>query len=217
MPMFWDLLGQQFTGDNVFNSTNIGQAVTLAGNGGIIMFLNEAYNGTPGVTAGAVTPQDAATAWKTLCEDSRVQAANIRLMSPATTDSPTAQQWFRTWWGLIDRKPDIISVHKYASSAQSTSAAVSTILSGITDTKARYPGYPIALTEFAMQFNATDLQQTDLMDSIIPTLEADPAVIMYNHFWGGPRSIPALVSYTDFLYNDDASPSNIGIHYATFP
>lgn len=218
MPMFWDLAGQQYSGAPAFNSANIGLAVQYAGNGGYIAFLNEAYNGTPGVTAGAVDPTVAAANWDTLATDSRVIAAGIKLIGPVWTNSAGAITWYNTFWkSITSRKPDIVAIHEYASQAQTTTQAVTTITSALAVFEAAYPRQPYALTEFAMESTATDQQMEDLFASLLPLLEQRYWLAFYTTFWGGPANITGLSGLTNHLYNDDATPTNIGNQYAAFP
>lgn len=218
IPMFWDLAGQQYTGAPAFNSTNIGLAVQYAGNGGYIMFLNEAYNGTPGVNAGAVDPTVAATNWDILATDSRVIAANIKLISPVWTDTAGAETWFATFWNAItSRKPDLISVHKYAGTTQNSTQAANGILGALATLRGAYPRFPYVLTEFAMQPQPTDQQQQDFLATLLPLLEEEYWLQFYNFFWCGPATITGLGGLTDHLYNDNATATVVGTSYASYP
>lgn len=213
VPQFWDLDGAQYAGADAFNTTTIGVAVTEAGYDGWISFLNEPWQGTPGVNAGAVSPANAATAWDTLATDSRVLANHIHLLSPSTVDSTVGHTWMASFMGLIHKYPDAIAIHKY--SGDGTTGSMSAC---IADTKARYPGKPLWVTEFGylVASGPTDAQANAYMDAVIPILEADPAIQEYSWFFAGPQTTVGLTSFNLSLYDNSATVRAIGTHYKTF-
>ncbi|HVW24153.1 MAG TPA: glycosyl hydrolase [Polyangiaceae bacterium] len=213
MPMFWDLLGRQYRDAPVFDDAHISIAASIAGPDGYIMFLNEPYNGTPGVDAGAVDPVEAAKAWEQLASHPDVIANDIRLVAPGWTNGGNAPSWHERFWANITRKPDVLSVHLYTGDSVPAEQGAADILRGVRTLMAQHPGFPVMITELGIGSHPTPQQTEDLWDALIPALELEPRIAAYCWFYGGPRNIQAFSSWTTALYNDDGTPTSIGAYY----
>jgi len=125
-----------------------------------------------------MSPEDAAKAWKTYMEP---YAGKAQLGSPAVTNSGSAGQgldWLNSFMGNCssDCTIDFVAVHWYDSNG-----SVDYFKQYMQKASQQAAGKPIWITEFGMN-GASDSDQANFLNQVIPWLEAQDFVARYAYF-----------------------------------